>query len=476
MSGEIAVMDITRDTATVTWTPASDNNVVSHYEVYNDGVLLGTTEELSYNLTGLAADTRYLVKVRAVDASGNYSTPLSAIFRTAPEKEADKSILKQVIKGAEALVGTEEYNNAIPSVKLSFDAALAEARTVDSNLLATQQEVNEAWIKLMNEIHKLGFQQGDKTALQAAYDAALEVDQELYEDGQAKDNFNAAIAAAKSVLDDPDAMQPEIDKAKADLELAQSLLEMIVPDKTNLKKIIDQAESLYLDDYFDEGKPEFLAALEAAWAVYNDDNANVKEVAKAADDLLNAMLNLKLRFDKTLLNQVIAYAQTLDVNDYTDSTVVAFTEALAKAIEVQEKAGAFQPEIRVATDNLLDALLNLRYKADKSLLEKKVAEASAIDTSAFTPVSVDRYNRALAKANDLLANNDLSDADQSLIDAATLELDAAIAALDPVTSVQGDKTATTGSGTPRTGDAVPAAAAAMLLLSGAAVLFKKRNR
>ena len=476
MSGEIAVMDITRDTATVTWTPASDNNVVSHYEVYNDGVLLGTTEELSYNLTGLAADTRYLVKVRAVDASGNYSTPLSAIFRTAPEKEADKSILKQVIKGAEALVGTEEYNNAIPSVKLSFDAALAEARTVDSNLLATQQEVNEAWIKLMNEIHKLGFQQGDKTALQAAYDAALEVDQELYEDGQAKDNFNAAIAAAKSVLDDPDAMQPEIDKAKADLELAQSLLEMIVPDKTNLKKIIDQAESLYLDDYFDEGKPEFLAALEAAWAVYNDDNANVKEVAKAADDLLNAMLNLKLRFDKTLLNQVIAYAQTLDVNDYTDSTVVAFTEALAKAIEVQEKAGAFQPEIRVATDNLLDALLNLRYKADKSLLEKKVAEASAIDTSAFTPVSVDRYNRALAKANDLLANNDLSDADQSLIDAATLELDAAIAALDPVAPVQGDKTATTGSGTPRTGDAVPAAAAAMLLLSGAAVLFKKRNR
>ncbi|EEG28448.1 hypothetical protein CLOSTMETH_03954, partial [[Clostridium] methylpentosum DSM 5476] len=104
--------------------------------------------------------------------------------------------------------------NAIPMVQESFDAALAAAKEVADNPQASQEQINSAWITLMNEIHKLGFQKGDKSGLQAAYDEATALDQDEYEDGEAKDNFNLAIENAKAVLDDENAVQSEIDRAK----------------------------------------------------------------------------------------------------------------------------------------------------------------------------------------------------------------------------------------------------------------------
>ena len=92
-----------------------------------------------------------------------------------------------------------------------------------------------------------------------------------------------------------------------------------------------------------------------------------------------------------------------------------------KALEVQADKGVYQPQIREATAELVEALLNLRYKADKSLLEKAVAEAAAIDVSGYSAEAVESYNAAKAKAEELLNNNDLSREDQEKIDEATAE-------------------------------------------------------
>ena len=134
-----------------------------------------------------------------------------------PPVDTDKTILEKVIAEANHLKGTDEYNNAIPSVQQSFDKALEEAQNVYDNPSATQEEVNTAWQTLLKEIHKLGFQKGDKTALQELYNQVKDTDLSQYRDGAAKENFKTALANAETVLADEEAMQKEIDKAYNDL-------------------------------------------------------------------------------------------------------------------------------------------------------------------------------------------------------------------------------------------------------------------
>ena len=84
-------------------------------------------------------------------------------------------------------------------MKKSFDEALTNAKAVAENAAATQEEVNAAWKTLLNEIHKLGFVAGDKTALASLIEAARRNRPDVYvEAGKAE--FTAALEAAQSVL------------------------------------------------------------------------------------------------------------------------------------------------------------------------------------------------------------------------------------------------------------------------------------
>lgn len=60
------------------WNAASDNVGVTAYEVFRDGMSLGTTGATSFSVTGLALSTAYTMTVRARDAAGNWSAPSAA--------------------------------------------------------------------------------------------------------------------------------------------------------------------------------------------------------------------------------------------------------------------------------------------------------------------------------------------------------------------------------------------------------------
>src|SRR5690606_20321314 len=58
----------------VTWRAATDNIGVKGYEVYRDGVLVGSTEKgMVFSDTGLSPLTSYTYTVRAYDAMGHLS-------------------------------------------------------------------------------------------------------------------------------------------------------------------------------------------------------------------------------------------------------------------------------------------------------------------------------------------------------------------------------------------------------------------
>ncbi|MEM7263784.1 MAG: LamG-like jellyroll fold domain-containing protein, partial [Planctomycetota bacterium] len=69
-------------TIDLSWDPSTDNAVLAGYRVFQDGVELGTTTELSFTVNGLSPETTYGFSVLAFDASGNESTTAGPIDET----------------------------------------------------------------------------------------------------------------------------------------------------------------------------------------------------------------------------------------------------------------------------------------------------------------------------------------------------------------------------------------------------------
>jgi chitodextrinase len=63
----------TQTTATMAWSPSTDNVGVTGYRAFLDGTAVGTTTALSYTYTGLQCGTTYTVALEAFDAAGNVS-------------------------------------------------------------------------------------------------------------------------------------------------------------------------------------------------------------------------------------------------------------------------------------------------------------------------------------------------------------------------------------------------------------------
>ena len=79
----LASTGLTLDALTVVWNASTDDLAVTAYEVYRDGVSVGTTAVPSFSFTGLVLNTSYAIRVRARDAAGNFSA-LSAPLTVTP--------------------------------------------------------------------------------------------------------------------------------------------------------------------------------------------------------------------------------------------------------------------------------------------------------------------------------------------------------------------------------------------------------
>lgn len=88
----LAVSNIAATSAALSWAASSDNVGVTSYKIYNGTTLLASTANgsaLSYNLTGLTANTSYTLTVRAFDAAGNSSPQSNAVTFTTPAIPVD---------------------------------------------------------------------------------------------------------------------------------------------------------------------------------------------------------------------------------------------------------------------------------------------------------------------------------------------------------------------------------------------------
>ena len=287
------------------------------------------------------------------------------------------------------------------------------------------------------------------------------------------DALEAAVEAAQTLVDDPDASADELKAAnKAMTKAAQELWQIV--SKAELEALIEAANG-YLDgNYTTESLEALQTAIKAAQAAANNDDAITAEVTEAITNLANAIAGLEsVTLDTSALEHEIELVTKMIANldDYVPSTVEGLQDKLADAQAAMN--ATTQEEIDAATETLREARLNARTKADVSALEELIAYVNSLELSAYTSASAQPVIQDLARANRMLANEEVT---QEEVDNM---VDALQASVDNLVEISAEST---NAGTPNADTTNTAAAAqtgmlaGLLALAGGALVVARRRK
>lgn len=280
----------------------------------------------------------------------------------------------------------------------------------------------------------------DKSSLQKLYDSV----ENLQKDGYTKETWDAFVTArdnAKAVLDNMEATQEEVNTAAEQLQGAVDGLRV---SKTTLKYYLDEAkkhvENGDVDNTVESIQKLFDEAIKEGEAAMEKENATKEEVMNATVKLIKAIQSLDMKpGDKTDLEMTVELADMLDLNKYVAEGQQEFKDVLTAAKDVLNDTDAMQEDIDTAWKALAEAMSNLRLKANKEALKDLLEEVEKLDLSKYTDDSVAVFEKALAYANEVMADETLSEDNQEKVDEATKRLKEAKDAL-VVKSETGDNT------------------------------------
>ena len=228
--------------------------------------------------------------------------------------EFDYRLLEQAVSYAHNVELSDTLNE---TVRNYFDQALAEAEAILENGASSQDEINAAWRKLSEAIHMLDFT-SDKAPLLALIEQAEALKEADY-DAASWAALQTALANAKTVADNPNALDASIQKAVEELTAAIAALQPSEIINTDLlAMVITASEGINLDEYMEDGKADFTAALDHAKDVLANP-ASQSEVDEAAIALNMAYMSLRLAPSEEMLKELAdfsAYLTTLDTRSF----------------------------------------------------------------------------------------------------------------------------------------------------------------
>lgn len=199
-----------------------------------------------------------------------------------------------------------------------------------------------------------------------------------------------------------------------------------VVDKGDLEKLIGEIEGLKSDEYRSSAWAVMQdTKLPDAKAVFEDKAATQEEVNDAWVALFvakNALL--KERINKQSLRAYISMAEErVGMTDkFTASAINAVKAALEEAKSVEKFGDATQDAIDDASRKLYTAVMDMLWKADTSKLQMLVEAAREMSENLYTPDSWKPFDAALTKAEEILADGDLSENDEPAVESARTEL------------------------------------------------------
>ena len=225
-----------------------------------------------------------------------YNTPITDVkvkdlYDEYAETEAvSKNTLEYFLNSAKEYVANGDVDSCVESVRKLFEEAIAEGEAVMADENATRDEVMNAAMKLIKAIHALEMKAADKTDLEMAVELGDMIDLSRYvEAGQQE--FTDALASAKEVLADGDALQGDVDAAWDALVTAMENLRLKA-DKDALEDLLDEVSVIDLSQYTEESAAVFRTALASAQAVFADETLS-EDDQQAVDDAVAALKEAK---------------------------------------------------------------------------------------------------------------------------------------------------------------------------------------
>lgn len=347
----------------------SRNDRYYNYEVY--GSLDGESWSLLHEITGerdkstAAGDVfeeeglhaRYL-KVVGTYNSANSSFHLNELRASGEKDEAWNAARTSLQALADKAAAMESPSAAVTALLEETQTALVNPRLLAEELQALSSRLQNALPKVNKTL----------LAQSVAYAESL-LEQNALEgvNSLVVSFFQEKLEEARTVLADEQADQDAVNAAWRNLSQAIHMVGF-TSDFTALDALIAQAQGLDLSQY-DEGTEELQAALEFALAVRSNPAALTEQsIAQAVSRLQAALDGLQaIEWDTTLLAFLVQSALECEADRYTEATWAPFAEELSAAQAVLA-APESQEQIDAAVRSLNAAYLNLRLKADESLL------------------------------------------------------------------------------------------------------------
>lgn len=320
----------------------------------------------------------------------------------------------------------EEYYTVASWNKLQEAIAVAEG--VLSNEMATQEEIDSAFVALIEAKDNLEYAV-DKTALSLVIDVAKELDLTDLTPSSVE-ALQAAISNAEEVLANENATQEEVNKVSQELvDAINNLVEII--DNSRLVQLVESAEGLTEDKYTESTWANLELALSEAKEVIANKDATAVEVKEAFDNLANSMVKLTLKSNKVALASIISIGNTIlnNTDKYVPSTIQGLDKLIMDAEAILNNSEATQNEVDEIVKELTEKIGNVREKADKSKLFTVVTAAKEYDLSLYTEESTVPLKELLAKAETILNDDEI---EQATVDALQKGIESALMNLERI--------------------------------------------
>lgn len=369
-------------------------------------VLLNTVKSMSFDeMQNLAADVTLDGKITILDAKwilenvvgtrnlGEITLPEEDDGFVDPDGDEMKALKQEIdtAKGAD----TEGYT--AQSIE-SLNNAVADAEKLLGKDNVTAEQIAKA-IENMQVAQKALVT--DTSALEKAVKDAYLKNTTGYLISTV-DAYYEAVEQAKKVLADKNASPSQVAEALAAIEEAQANFEP-VPDKTELKAAISEAEELDTEYMTPESVEILKTALENAKAVNSGERSSAAQIKEAIDALKEAQAALVFDYKAQLVKDLAA-AEELDTAYYTKDTVDALNQAIEQARAVTEDPASTQESARAALEALENAIEALEF--DTSEFNSAYEAATAIDPNGYTSASKSALSKAIEQADAVKANPD----------------------------------------------------------------------
>lgn len=328
----------------------------------------------------------------------------------------------------EALLNESYYEELYTPISyLNYTNAKAIANNALNDPDKTQDSIDQAVIEFQKAIDSL-LERANSKELDKLIKTAESKDINGYTELSVK-MFKDALDEAKLIIIDLNATQKQIDEAHEKLDEA---LEGLVPDKTALNILIEDAKTYKISDYTESTYSILQEKIEAAKTVYQDAQATVEQIIKVFDELQVAINNLEnIVVNKDKLINLIEQGKLIinERENYIDDSLTGLEELIKEANLINEDENISQIEVDKMVDRLQKVIDQAKLKADISKVTALIAMIKKIDFSLYTQTSKDSLNELLKEAQVLVSRSDLSIDEQNLVDGMAKSLEHVIGEL-----------------------------------------------